>query len=100
MENLSETTEEPKRGRAWRRWQKIRRKARALKIVLNCWATTNGSRCQEEWIKNFSNRMADTGTGCSCPACGNERRHFGRITVQERRAPDVEDFNEDISDME
>ena len=26
---------------------------------------------------------------CSCPMCGNQRRHFGQLTVQERRADEV-----------
>jgi len=29
----------------------------------------------------------DTPCPCSCPWCGNPRRHFGEKTVQERREP-------------
>lgn len=28
---------------------------------------------------------ANHGAACSCPACGNPRRHFGELTLQERR---------------
>jgi hypothetical protein len=28
---------------------------------------------------------------CSCTMCGNPRRHFGEPTLQERRAPGVDD---------
>ena len=31
-------------------------------------------------------RHTNTGTVCSCPHCGNPRRHFGQKTIQERRA--------------
>jgi rubrerythrin len=30
--------------------------------------------------------VVDTPTPCSCPMCGNPRRHFGTKTVQEIRA--------------
>lgn len=29
---------------------------------------------------------ANHGCTCSCPACGNPRRHFGERTIQERKA--------------
>ena len=34
----------------------------------------------------FLARRAVTHTPCSCPMCGNPRRHFGQPTIQERRA--------------
>jgi len=30
--------------------------------------------------------VATTPQPCSCPMCGNPRRHFGKPTMQERRA--------------
>jgi hypothetical protein len=29
--------------------------------------------------------VVNTPTPCSCPACGNPRRHFGKKTIQERK---------------
>lgn len=44
-------------------------------------------------------RMADYPQVCSCLGCGNPRRHslktLERLTMQERRAPDVTDFDID-----
>lgn len=31
-------------------------------------------------------RLADHLAQCSCPMCGNPRRHFGEVTRAERRA--------------
>lgn len=31
-------------------------------------------------------RAAEHGKLCSCMFCGNPRRHFGDVTMQERRA--------------
>jgi len=41
--------------------------------------------------QQFHNRR----TPCSCSGCGNPRRWFGEITMQERRALDVKDFEND-----
>lgn len=30
--------------------------------------------------------VVDTPTPCSCPMCGNPRRYFGELSMQERRA--------------
>jgi len=30
-------------------------------------------------------KVVDTPTPCSCPLCGNPRRHFGTKTIQERK---------------
>lgn len=30
--------------------------------------------------------LANTPHPCSCYACGNPRRHFGEVTIQEKRA--------------
>lgn len=41
-------------------------------------------------------RLADHLAQCSCHMCGNERRHFGNPTVQEKRA--AEAAKRDIAD--
>lgn len=44
---------------------------------------------------------ADTPTRCSCVMCGNPRRHFGEITVQEMRADlDLIDGGRDAAEIE
>ena len=35
--------------------------------------------------KSKSGMVVNTPCSCSCPGCGNPRRHFGEKTVQERR---------------
>ena len=42
------------------------------------------------WGRELSDKelgeVVNTPTPCSCPLCGNPRRHFGAKTVQEKRA--------------
>lgn len=40
----------------------------------------------------FFDGFADTPHRCSNYYCGNPRRHFGELTLQEQRAPRVEDW--------
>jgi hypothetical protein len=41
------------------------------------------------WYRNLSDRhlgiVVNTPRVCSCPLCGNPRRHWNEMTVQERR---------------
>ena len=60
------------RNRAWRRQQGMRHLRRLLRVWT--WATAD-----------LAHRLYHTRTLCSCPMCGNPRRHFGQKTVQERR---------------
>lgn len=39
--------------------------------------------------------FADTPTRCSSYCCGNPRKHFGIVTNQEKRAPQVKDWDTD-----
>lgn len=47
-------------------------------------------KCQERYGCDhddiFYRQMINTPTPCSCFMCGNPRRHFGEITLQERKA--------------
>jgi len=47
---------------------------------------------QHYWLGGLTLRSlgiaANTPKPCSCYACGNPRRHFGRRTIQERRHSD------------
>ena len=38
-----------------------------------------------EWKDRTLKTCRKTTTDCSCPMCGNPRRHFGEVTIQERR---------------
>lgn len=38
------------------------------------------------WAERNVLQAAQHGKLCSCPMCGNPRRHFGDETIQERRA--------------
>lgn len=52
-------------------------------------------------LKRWPDLLVDGGTqehglrftraGCSCVLCGNPRKHFGQVTVQERKANDEMD---------
>lgn len=48
----------------------------------------------EEFLIERSCRMITTACGCSCTMCGNPRRHFGEITLQEQR--NLLSFEEDM----
>ena len=74
-----------KRNRAYRRWQAERKKNRVKKY----WVVSG----MNDWFSmNFENdprivgMTAHTPKCCSCYMCGNSRKHFGEITIQERRA--------------
>lgn len=60
--------------RAQRRRDLARMKAKALRIY------PHDKKCKS------ANHLA----ACSCPTCGNERRHFNTITIQEMRAGEAQ----------
>ena len=66
------------RTRAYRRHELARAKQRTRRVV-----RTWGVDTEELVQSHYRNRCK-----CSCPACGNPRRHFGLPTIQERRALD------------
>lgn len=55
----------------------------------------------QEGIQRMSakelNRVVFTPTLCSCPSCGNDRRHFGTRTIQELKF--IETFKEYIMEF-
>ena len=69
--------------RAKRREQENRGKNKAKKIMKDSWGWTS-----EELLDNrHIGKIASThGKPCSCPMCGNPRRHFHEVTMQEKRA--------------
>ncbi len=40
---------------------------------------------KQRWIYRHMRFLRNTGTPCSCSMCGNPRRYFGGITLQEKR---------------
>jgi hypothetical protein len=79
------------RSRSFRRLQAERAKSRARWLWTDIWQVKDYSRgagyspCEPNPI--WVGRMAQTHCKpCSCPGCGNARRHFGRRSRQELRA--------------
>lgn len=74
-----------KRNRAWRRYQY----KKARNCVKRKWIFISALECscsltskqQAQWLGVLSR----TSKVCSCPACGNPRRHFDRRSFTERR---------------
>ena len=67
---------------AWRRHHLQKKKRRARAIYKNC---SNPEK--------YANNMKS----CSCFLCGNPRKHFGEMTVQEKRV--IDSFMHDLSNM-
>lgn len=63
----------------YRREGGLRRARRVLRI----WRARGGSRQFYDDYVRIAGRMLHTRTPCSCPMCGNPRRHFGKVTRQE-----------------
>jgi len=69
------------RDRAYRRTQAIKAKQRAVKVLTRWWGWT-GETISARDIGVMANVH---GKPCSCWCCGNPRRHFNELTVQERK---------------
>lgn len=39
----------------------------------------------KKWFEDNIRRQYNNMAKCSCPMCGNARRHFGEITLEEKR---------------
>lgn len=69
--------------RARRRYYEERAKKRA-RYILNLWRRRSNGRF--DYDERRVGMMAVTPAPCSCPFCGNPRRHFGWRTRQEQIA--------------
>jgi hypothetical protein len=49
-----------------------------------------------EWKKQWAARHADNLTVCSCHMCGNPRKHYDEITMQEKKFSWYEKFSENV----
>lgn len=70
------------RSAAYRRHQFFRARGRA-KRMLDTWDSYPPGKKLYDIDPTFIARYAITRKPCSCPGCGNERRHFGTKTLQE-----------------
>ena len=73
-------------GRGQRRARKAREKARAREFLRDVWQ--NDALAEDE---AYVGKRARTRVPCSCPMCGNPRRHGKgeRLTLQERKADEA-----------
>lgn len=67
--------------RAKRRQQKRLRYKKELEKVQR-WSTFG---INHDYAIRWAQIHTDTRSPCSCPGCGNPRRHFGKVTLQERK---------------
>jgi len=68
------------RTRDWRRAQKFRMRARAERVIRS-WYNPGRPYPVDEFVRH----MADNMQSCSCEGCGNPRRHFKELTIQEKK---------------
>lgn len=83
MENFVEPVEIelPIRDRAWRRAQLAKRKVKAKWIMQTFWGYTD-----KDLTPDAIGHAAGTHCrACSCWMCGNPRRYWNELTVQERK---------------
>ena len=78
------------RDRAYRRSQtvKAKKKAKFLMEKIQGWAVMSQDGTKNmDWIspRMIGVQASTHSKPCSCMGCGNPRRHFGELTVQERR---------------
>ena len=66
------------RTRDLRRHHEARRRARLRHIVRNVWLSDTDERFIAQYAQNHAI--------CSCPLCGNQRRHYGILPYQWERA--------------
>ncbi len=79
------------RDAAWRRAQedRIRRKVRRYRVV------QMHLQIEPEREPEIVGKWAHTRPVCSCWMCGNPRKYFGEITIQEQRLRDrINDYRE------
>jgi hypothetical protein len=70
-----------KAKRANRRAQRERIKNKVIRLIRDIWRAPDIVK-DEGYVGSLVNHGAQI---CSCPMCGNPRRHFGEKTPQEKR---------------
>lgn len=86
------------RNRAWRRTQNEVKKAKAFRklVAFDSWATDKTVEERREYNLQRAKQFRDHMKDCSCPMCGNPRKWWNEITIQEKKANDIaksQDFN-------
>lgn len=56
-----------------------------------CYPFFNQDELDKE-IMDRANHEANNRAICSCPTCGNQRNHYNELSMQEKKAPRIEDF--------
>ena len=69
------------RDRAYRRKEISKAKQRAYKVLKDSWAYNP----EDIDPKNIGKVASTHGKPCSCYMCGNPRKYFKELTIQERR---------------
>ncbi len=80
------------RGRAFRRASREKRKKKAFLVLMGqeraaAAMNLNGCTVVKLTTPLRVGRMATTPHPCSCAGCGNPRKHFKELSIQERRNP-------------
>ena len=94
------------RDRAYRRWQEERKKRRVSRYFNNWWYVFVDDETKSPRSISYKDILtckvgftqdprrigasAHTPKPCSCYMCGNPRKYFRDLTMQERRAPEVD----------
>lgn len=66
-------------------------KRKGKKRISTTWLPDNWSiEKKEKWTEKTTGLLKDCTKLCSCPACGNPRKHFNELTLQEKRRLDSE----------
>lgn len=79
--------------KAWRRIKEDRQQHTQNDLhICPCFGSPN----KKEWGKTFA-RFADTAAKCSCYMCGNPRKHFEEVTLQEKRS--LDDFSNQLKEI-
>ncbi len=65
-------------------------RARRIKAEYKKWLYTFDGDCDQATA--HSRRTHSLRTPCSCYMCGNPRKHWGKETIQEQKAPKISDF--------
>ena len=73
--------------RAERRSHKERKRHKIEDMVVHKWYGDASKRWDgfEEWKEKYIQRHADNPKSCSCWMCGNPRRKFHDLTLQEKK---------------
>lgn len=79
------------RNRAYRRHQRRRRMAAEYRKWVN-WNPYSDVEAAREHARNTAQYHHSHRTICSCMGCGNPRKWFKKLTIQEKKAPKIDDF--------